>query len=290
MSNLSVYKKYKDITEEYLLHFIPEIDPLSKDLYEIMKYALTAGGKRIRPVLVLAGCEMFNIPMHFAIPNAIAAEYIHTYSLVHDDLPCMDDDDFRRGKPTVHKEYGEAMAVLAGDALLSCAFEVLSKDMLIYLDDPILLKRKIRAFHILSKGSGTNGMISGQVSDVLSSEEECSEELLKYINYNKTASLIRACVLSGGYLGGMDEDTRLNLSVYGENIGLAFQLADDIEDAKSGQDIDKTSYIKLIGVEKTISLASEYIQKARSAVEKYFDHAAVYNYLADFLEETINGQ
>ena len=116
-STAAVYRKFKDLVEEHIMHFIPEIDPVSNDLYYVMKYALTSGGKRIRPVLVLAACDMFGTPVSFVLPNAIAAEYIHTYSLIHDDLPCMDDDDFRRGNPTCHKKFGEDMAVLAGDEI-----------------------------------------------------------------------------------------------------------------------------------------------------------------------------
>ena len=287
-STAAVYRKFKDLVEEHIMHFIPEIDPLSKDLYNAMKYALSGGGKRIRPVLVLAACDMFNTPVSFVLPNAIAAEYIHTYSLIHDDLPCMDDDDFRRGNPTCHRKFGEDMAVLAGDALLSTAFEALSKDMLMYMDDPILLKRKVRAMYSLAKGSGVRGMVSGQVADIKASEDRCSEEILNYINYHKTASLIRACVLSGGFLAGMDDDTREDLMTYGENIGMAFQLVDDIADDISGQDKNNATYTTCFGTDRTRELAQNYISKAKKAIEKYYDHAEIYMYLAEYLEEKLN--
>ncbi len=286
-SSASVYKKFRDLVDEHILHFIPEINPMSKDLYDVMKYALTGGGKRIRPVLVLAACDMFNTPISFVIPNAIAAEYIHTYSLIHDDLPCMDDDDFRRGNPTCHKKFGEDMAVLAGDALLSTAFEALSKDMLMYMDDPVLLKRKVRAMYSLAKGCGARGMVAGQVADIQISGSECSEELFNYINYNKTAALIRACVLSGGFLAGMDDDTREDLTVYGENIGLAFQLVDDIADSRAGQDQDKSTFSECFGIDRTVELAEKYINRAKTAIEKYYDHAEIYMYLAEYLEEKL---
>ena len=287
-STAAVYRRFKDLVEEHIMHFIPEIDPISKDLYNVMKYALTGGGKRIRPVLVLAACDMFNTPVSFVLPNAIVAEYIHTYSLIHDDLPCMDDDDFRRGNPTCHKKFGEDMAVLAGDALLSTAFETLSKDMLMYMDDPILLKRKIRAMHSLAKGSGVRGMVSGQIADIKTAQSGCSEEILNYVNYHKTAALIKACVLSGGFLAGMDDDTREDLTVYGENIGMAFQLVDDIEDSRSGQDNDTATYTECFGLERTRELAEKYINKAESAIEKYYDHAEIYMYLAEYLKEKLN--
>ena len=284
-----VFKKFKGIVEEHILDFIPEIDPLSKDLYDVMKYSLTTGGKRIRPVLVLAACDMFNTPVSFVLPNAIAAEYIHTYSLIHDDLPCMDNDDFRRGNPTCHKKFGEDMAVLAGDALLSTAFEALARDMLMYMDDPELLKRKVRAMYSLSKGSGVRGMVCGQVADVKSAEQECSEEFLNFINYNKTAALIRACVLSGGFLAGMDSSVREDLTVYGENIGMAFQLADDISDYKNGQDLDRSTFSVCFGIDRSVELAEKYITRARTAIDKYYDHAEIYIYLADLLQDKLNG-
>ena len=283
----AAYKKYKDLVEEHILDYIPDINPLSKDLYNSMKYALLSNGKRIRPVLVMASCDMFNTPIGFVLPYACAAEYIHTYSLVHDDLPCMDDDELRRGKPTVHKQFGYDIAVLCGDGLLSCAFETMNKDMLMYLDDPDVLKRKVKAAFSLSKGCGCRGMVAGQITDIQSADKPCSADLMNYINYYKTASLIRACVLSGGFLGGMDAQTREDLTQYGENIGMAFQLVDDIDDWRSGQDKDKQTYISQFGLEFSQKKAAEYIANARAAVEKYYDHAEVYTYLADLLEEKL---
>ena len=288
-SSIDAFKKYKDLVEEHILDFIPEVSPLSKNLYEIMRYALLTGGKRIRPVLVLASCDMFNTPLHFVLPNACAVEYIHTYSLIHDDLPAMDNDDLRRGKPTCHKVFGEANAILAGDGLLSAAFECLNKDMLMYLDDPDLLKRKVRAAYSLSKGCGCRGMVAGQITDIEAENMRCSEDIFNYINYNKTAMLIRSSVLSGGFLGGMDASTREDLMKYGENIGMAFQLADDIEDVKSGQDDKRSTYPSLYGLDRAVEKANEYIVKAKEAIEKYYDHAEVYRYLAELLERKING-
>ncbi|MBO4861453.1 MAG: polyprenyl synthetase family protein [Firmicutes bacterium] len=283
-SDRAIFNKYRRIVDDHILDFIPEIDPLSKDLYDSMKYALLSGGKRIRPVLVLAACEMFNTPLAFVIPFACAAEYIHTYSLIHDDLPCMDDDDLRRGKPTVHKQFGEATAVLAGDGLLSCAFETMNKDMLMYLDDAELLKRKVRASYSLSKGCGCRGMVAGQITGIETEGEQCSADLINYVNYKKTACMIRASVMAGGFLGGMDQATWEDLAVFGENIGMAFQLVDDLADSGSGQDADASTYVQLFGREKAVAQAAEYIATARRAIEKYYDHASIYRYLADLLE------
>ena len=289
-SSISAYKKYKDLIETHILDYIPEIDPMSKDLYSAMKYSLLTGGKRIRPVLVLAACDMFNVPENYVLPNACAVEYVHTYSLIHDDLPSMDNDDFRRGNPTCHKAFGEAQAILAGDGLLSAAFECLTKDMLLYMDDEKLLKRKVRAAFSLAKGCGCRGMVAGQVADIETEGSEVSEELINYINFNKTAMLIRASVLSGGFLGGMDDDTRHDLTVYAENIGVAFQLVDDISDIQSGQDEGKNTFAGLFGIEYAKDKAFALIDKAKSAIEKYYDHAEVYRYLAELLEDTLNGR
>lgn len=287
-SSIAAYKKYKALIEEHILDFIPEIDQRSKDLYDAMKYSLLTGGKRIRPVLVMAACDMFNLPENYVLPNACAIEYIHTYSLIHDDLPAMDNDDLRRGNPTCHKAFGEANAILAGDGLLSAAFETLSKDMLLYMDDEKLLKRKVRALFSLAKGCGVRGMVAGQVSDIESEDTQVSEDLLNYINYNKTAMLIRASVLSGGFLGGMDDNTRQDLATYGENIGMAFQIVDDIADIKSGQDEGKNTFPGVFGMERSVELARDYIDKAKAAIEKYYDHAEVYRYLAELLEDKLN--
>ena len=286
-SSISAYKRYKELTESHILDYIPVIDPMSKDLYDAMKYSLLTGGKRIRPVLVLAACDMFNVPENFVLPNACAVEYVHTYSLIHDDLPAMDNDDFRRGNPTCHKAFGEAQAILAGDGLLSAAFECLTKDMLLYMDDEKLLKRKVRAAFCLAKGCGCRGMVAGQVADIETEGTDVSEDLINYVNYNKTAMLIRASVLSGGFLGGMDDETRNDLANYAENIGLAFQLVDDIDDIRSGQDDGKNTYAGVYGIDRAAEKASGHIKLAKEAIDKYYDHAEVYRYLAELLEDKL---
>ena len=160
------YNDYKNLFEEHLTDFIPDVDQKSISLYESMKYSIAAGGKRIRPVLLMAACDFCGGKVAEALPYACAIEYIHTYSLIHDDLPCMDDDDLRRGMPTNHKVYGEAVATLAGDGLQSVAHEIMYKDMLLYFDDPEALKRRIRAALEITKGSGIKGMVAGQIADI----------------------------------------------------------------------------------------------------------------------------
>ena len=188
------YENYLAIVNEHILDFLPEIDNKSITLYDSMKYSLMAGGKRLRPVLLLGACEMCGGDVNAAIPYACAIEYVHTYSLIHDDLPCMDDDDLRRGIATNHKVYGEDIATLAGDGLLNSAFEAMYRDMFLYFDDPDALKARVRAAYEIAKGAGCTGMIAGQVADVESEGKACSPEMLDYIHLNKTAALITAAV------------------------------------------------------------------------------------------------
>jgi len=293
------YNRFKDLVNEHLFDFMPEIDPKVKNLYDAMKYSLTAGGKRIRPVLLLAAYDLCGKNINEALPFACAAEYIHTYSLIHDDLPAMDNDDYRRGKLTNHKVYGEDMAILAGDGLLSAANEVMGKTMLLVLDNPELLNRRVRAFFSLAKGTGVRGMVAGQVADIEAENCACNEDMLTFIHMNKTAAFIRACVKSGGYLGGADKNMMENLEVYGENLGLAFQVVDDILDVISskeelghtiGKDAQqgKCTYPSLFGLDESKKKALEYIDRARSAVSIYYDNAEVLLYVLDLLESEID--
>ena len=292
------FNRLRKLVDEHILDFIPNIDPKSKTLYESMKYSLTAGGKRIRPALILAAVELCHEDASQALAFACAAEYIQTYSLIHDDLPAMDDDDLRRGVPTNHKVYGEGIAVLAGDGLLSAAYEVMFKNMLMYLDDPDALNRRVRAAYAITKGTGVRGMIAGQVADLESENKECSAEMLDFIHDNKTAAFITACVLAGGYLGGADSAMMEDLRVYGNNLGLAFQVVDDILDVigdvkemgkSTGQDAEmgKNTYISIYGIEKSKERARELLAKARGAMEKYYDEAEVFNFVLDYLESQI---
>lgn len=284
------FDRYKSIVEEHLLDFIPEIDHKSITIYESMKYSLTAGGKRLRPVLLLAACEFAGGDINNAIPYACAIEYIHTYSLIHDDMPEMDNDDLRRGVPTNHKVFGEAMALLAGDGLLSTAFEVMHRDELLYLDEDIRLKRRIRAAYEISKYAGCRGMVAGQVADIEAEGKQCSREMLDYIHINKTAALIMASVRAGAQLGGADDKMLESLTNYAENLGLAFQIVDDILDVvgdeatlgkKTGVDLEnnKSTYPVLYGLEASQARLEELTQNAVDALADYYDNAEFFTQL-----------
>jgi geranylgeranyl diphosphate synthase type II len=278
------YRRLKYFVEEHLLDFLPEIDQKSISLYDSMRYSLKAEGKRIRPVLLLAACELTGGDTMQALPYACAIEYIHTYSLIHDDLPAMDNDDLRRGKPTNHKVYGEATAILAGDGLLSSAFEAVNKDFLLYLDQPTALKQRIRAASEIAKGCGCRGMIAGQIADIEAESKAVSPELVSYIHLNKTSALIEASIIAGGYIGGASADMIEVLRTYGENLGLAFQIADDLLDVtgteavtgkKTGKDDEhhKATYPAVFGIQGSQDRLKELTEGAITALAKYRDKA-----------------
>lgn len=292
------YNRLKSMVEDHILDFLPEIDSKSLTLYDSMRYSLTAGGKRLRSVLLLAACEFCGESVDIALPYACALEYIQTYSLIHDDLPDMDNDDFRRGLPTNHKVYGPSIAILAGDGLLSAAFETMTKDMLLYLDDPERLKRKVRAAFEISKGTGCRGMVAGQIADIEAINKQCSKEMLDYIHLNKTAAFIRSSVLAGCYLGGGEKKRCNDMIIYGESLGLAFQIVDDILDVtgnprelgkNTGVDkvLNKCTYPSLYGLQQAKDKAQALLEKARNAVADYYDEAEIFNGIIDYLEEAI---
>lgn len=286
-----IKEKYQEIIEKHIVDFLPDIDHKSITLYDSMKYSLTAGGKRVRPMLLLAACEFAGGKIEEAIPYACAVEYMHTYSLIHDDLPAMDDDQLRRGQPTNHIIFGEAMAILAGDGLQSAAFEAMTKDMFLYFDAPDKLKKRIRAANEIVKGSGCRGMVAGQVADIESEDRACSGEMLDYIHLTKTAALIVAAVRAGAQLAGADGDTLENLTVYAENLGLAFQIADDILDVvgseaemgkKAGVDLvkKKSTYPGLYGLDASREKLMELTDSAIEALSSYYDNAEFFVKLA----------
>jgi len=201
-------------------------DEYPQSLHKAMRYSLFAGGKRVRPILVLAACEAVGGRVEDAINTACAFECIHTYSLIHDDLPALDNDDLRRGRPTCHKVYGEATAILAGDALLTVAFELIARTEL--ADRGVLLDA---AFE-LARAAGSTGMIGGQMVDIESEGKEVTFPVLEYIHIHKTGELILASVRSGALIGRAGADELVALSTYGKAIGLAFQIADDILDVE----------------------------------------------------------
>ena len=263
------YDNTRRVVEESLTSFISgaENSP-QKIIFDSMKYSLEAGGKRIRPVLLLETIKMMGGDCSAGIPFACAVEYIHTYSLIHDDLPAMDDDDLRRGKPTNHKVFGEAVAILAGDGLLNTAFEIMSGE---------ILKNNcvgsVKAMNVIASCAGVNGMIAGQIVDIESEGRSISYEELRYLHSKKTGALIKASVMAGAYIAGANEEELKAVERYSENIGLAFQITDDILDVtgntselgkNTGSDIqnDKSTYVSLFGIEKARLLAQDCLKDA----------------------------
>ncbi len=285
------YDDYKKMIDEHLLDFLPNIDNKSISLYESMKYSLTAGGKRIRPVLLLAACDFAGGDVREALPYACAMEYIHTYSMIHDDLPAMDNDDLRRGVPTNHKVYGEALAILAGDGLLTSAFEAMNKDLMLYLDDANQMAKRIRAINAIAKGAGCRGMVAGQVSDIEGENNEYSNEMLEYIHINKTGALIISAIKAGLYLGNPTKDMLSNFDIYSENLGLAYQIADDILDEigdpkelgkaiGSDKKQHKNTYTSLNGLEAAFARLEHLTDDALEAIAPYYDNAEFFRDLA----------
>ena len=285
------YDDYKKMIDEHLLDFLPNIDNKSISLYESMKYSLTAGGKRIRPVLLLAACDFAGGDVREALPYACAMEYIHTYSMIHDDLPAMDNDDLRRGVPTNHKVYGEALAILAGDGLLTSAFEAMNKDLMLYLVDANQMAKRIRAINAIAKGAGCRGMVAGQVSDIEGENNEYSNEMLEYIHINKTGALIISAIKAGLYLGNPTKDMLSNLDIYSENLGLAYQIADDILDEigdpkelgkaiGSDKKQHKNTYTSLNGLEAAFARLEHLTDDALEAIAPYYDNAEFFRDLA----------
>ena len=289
------YSEYKQMVEEHLADFLPDVDHKSITLYESMKYSLMAGGKRIRPVLLLASCDFCGGKIEEALPYACALEYIHTYTLIHDDLPCMDNDDLRRGIPTNHKVYGDAVATLAGDGLQSAAYEAMQRDMLLYLDDATALKKRIRAAYEITKGCGCRGVVAGQIADMECEHRSCSPEMLDFIHLNKTAAMIVAAIRAGAQMGTPDKEMLENMTIYAENLGLAFQICDDILDVigdekemgkKTGMDSEnqKATYPAIYGLEASKQRLKELTDTAVDALSCYYDNAELFTKLARQLE------
>ncbi len=239
-------------------------------LYAAMRYSLFAGGKRLRPILALAGAEAVGGKAEAVLPFAAALEFIHTYSLVHDDLPAMDDSDFRRGRPTSHKQFGEATAILTGDALLTMSFEVMTASEAADGLDPRLLQRVVCE---VARAIGVGGMIGGQAADLRFMGKQTEPQDVEYIHSHKTAALIRVSAWGGAVLGGGTEEQVEAVGRYGTNVGLAFQIVDDILDeigdsdvlgksAGSDQEAEKATYPKVFGIGESRRLAQERVDSA----------------------------
>ena len=292
------FDEYKDIVNKHLTDYIGDPGEEAAVLAEAMKYSLEVGGKRLRPALLLASCDFAGGSITEALPYALALEYIHTYSLIHDDLPAMDNDDLRRGKPTNHKVYGEAMAILAGDGLLHSAFEVMTKDMLLYFDQPEKLQHRAQAAYEIARRSGVRGMVAGQVADIESENKHCSKEMLDYIHLNKTAQLITAAVMAGSALAGISFEERKSMSTFGEALGLAFQIVDDYLDVCGNEEemgkpvgsdakLNKSTYASLYGIEATVERATELLDRAEEIIAPYYDQAEVFHAVIEQLRDQL---
>lgn len=256
---------YKDKIEQWVRNYFNNKPTENKLFIEPMTYSLKVGGKRIRPILMMITYNMYNKNMDSVLPFAAAMEMIHTYSLIHDDLPCMDDDDLRRGKPTNHKVYGEAIATLAGDGLLNEAMIIMFNEC---LDGDI---KKIATGSIISKAAGAEGMIKGQIIDIASEGKKISEAELLEMHRNKTGALIKASILSGATLAGASEEHIKLLNEFGEKLGLAFQVKDDILDIEGNQetlgktqsdlDNEKTNFITMYGLEKCKDICTKLTEE-----------------------------
>ena len=266
MTNSKDIKEYLELIDHCLREAVKAGNPYEKDLEETMEYSLFTGGKRLRPLMTLKAYEMYDSYIHNAMPYALAIEMIHTYSLIHDDLPAMDDDDFRRGKATCHKKFGEAMAILTGDSLLNLAYQTLLKTALYCKDN-----RAVRAGYEIAKASGHSGMIGGQVLDIKGKDEKMSEEDLFQMYRGKTAALIQASILSGAIAGGGSDGDIEALRAFGEKLGIAYQLQDDFLDIQEDSEIQKSTYLSFHGQEETREMILEISDEAISIL-KGLDH------------------
>ncbi|BCV21773.1 polyprenyl synthetase family protein [Moorella sp. Hama-1] len=289
-TNLESYlEERRQLVQEALRGCLPPADSYPSAIHQAMHYSLFAGGKRLRPILVLAAGEAMGSRPEPLLPAACAVELIHTYSLIHDDLPAMDNDDYRRGRPTCHRVYGEAMALLAGDALLTQSFAVLSR-----APAGIPAERVLRATEELAVAAGSQGLIGGQVVDMEAEGQAATIATVDYIHSHKTGSLIRACLRLGGILGGAGEEQLDLLTRYGEALGLAFQITDDILDItgdlsrmgkEGGVDVarGKATYPACLGLAASRQKAGELCREAEDCARALGPAAAPLVLLAGFV-------
>jgi len=276
------------MVEEALEVALPQQDGPETRVVEAMRYSLFAGGKRLRPILCLAASEAVGGDLKAAMPAGCALEMIHTYSLIHDDLPAMDDDDLRRGKPTNHKVFGEAIAILAGDGLLTEAFVLLSDY------NSLLPERAVQVIGVIAEAASYRGMVGGQVVDILSQNKRAELETVQQMHSRKTAALIAAATESGALSGKGSEAQVAALARYGRAIGLAFQIADDILDIEGDTELlgkttgadearGKVTYPAAVGLERSRQAANEMVNDALAALEGFDDRANPLRSLANYI-------
>jgi geranylgeranyl diphosphate synthase type II len=290
--SLKVYlQEMKTLIDNALDYYLPPTEKFPKSIHQAMRHILFAGGKRLRPMLALSAGEMVGGTIENILPCACALELIHTYSLIHDDLPAMDNDDYRRGILTTHKKFGEAVAILAGDALLTEAFQLLSCEKVMKSFPPKVL---IDVINEVALAAGSAGMIGGQVVDIESEGKEIDLPLIEYIHTHKTGALILTSVRMGAKLGGGKEDEIEALTRYGESVGLAFQITDDLlniegekeEMGKSpGTDAAKckATYPQLLGLSESRRRAEDLVSIAHAALEPFGSKAETLKEIATFI-------
>lgn len=277
-----------DLINEQLTKMYPENQALNTALAQSMNYSLMAGGKRLRPILIMAAADALGVDGEKFLRVATSIEFIHTYSLIHDDLPAMDNDDYRRGKLTNHKVFGEDLAILAGDALLTMAFEIIATDE--NVDD----KTKVKLITELSIASGAEGMVGGQVIDMQSENKAIDMATLKKMHAAKTGALFCAAIRMGAILAGANDKQLADLTEYARQFGLAFQITDDILDVTgdaatigkpvgSDEKNHKSTYVTLGSLESAQNLAKEAVDKAKLALQDFDDNADFLRSLVDYL-------
>lgn len=282
------YQIYLTAINNELEGILPRTDANTEIIREAMEYSLKSGGKRIRPVLALAVCEVLGGNAKEILPFACAIEMIHTYSLIHDDLPAMDNDDLRRGVPTNHKLFGEAIAILAGDALLNYAFEQMVEHIESINDK---FRENIMAMKVISVASGIRGMIGGQVIDIQSENSSVSKDVLQQMHRMKTGELIKAPVLATAYICKAEPEKLERLKKYAENIGMAFQIKDDILDIESSTDIlgkpvgsdvqnNKTTFVSLYGLDESKKMLDKLTSEAVEYIEIFGERSMFLSQLA----------
>ncbi|MBE7034924.1 MAG: polyprenyl synthetase family protein [Ruminococcaceae bacterium] len=287
MDFLTEFEAKINVANQSLQKYFAKKENHQMSIYDAMEYSLFSGGKRIRPVLCAACAELFG-NAEDVMPFACAIEMIHTYSLIHDDLPCMDDDDLRRGKPTNHIVYGEAMAVLAGDGLLNLAFETVLNHS---KASPALT---LEALRIIGEAAGAEGMIGGQVIDLESEGKAIDAVTLMAMHVHKTGALIMAAAKVGALIGGGTKEDILNMEKFARYLGVAFQIKDDILDVESSVEVlgkpigsdqsnEKTTIVTLYGLEQSRKMLEDYTNNAIETLEEYGDRAAFLKELALFL-------
>ncbi|WP_461613438.1 polyprenyl synthetase family protein [Clostridium sp. Marseille-QA1073] len=282
-------KDYKNLIETWINEYFENKPSENKGYFEPMIYSLNIGGKRIRPILLLLVYGLYKENYMEALPFAAAMEMIHTYSLIHDDLPSMDNDELRRGMATNHIKFGEARAILAGDGLLNEAMIIMFNECL------RCEERKIKASNIIANASGAEGMILGQIIDIESENKKISEETMLKMHKNKTGQLIKASIISGATLGEATEEEIRILGEYGDKLGLAFQIKDDILDATGDENFigkslsdknnEKTTFVTMYGLEKCISLCEEITKECFELLNKLNKNTSLLSELTMFLLE-----